>query len=86
MLKTRVSSNHIIKVILSLAQTINHYNNFNSGMSKSGLGKAIKNKLERKYRSKIGDKAPIFYQETEENEAELKKQKMKSVVEQSSLN
>jgi len=33
-------------------------------MKKSGLGKALQNKLERKQRAAIGDKAPIFYQET----------------------
>lgn len=31
-------------------------------MSKSGLGKAIQNKLERKQRAAMGNKAPIFYQ------------------------
>jgi hypothetical protein len=31
-------------------------------MSKSGLGKAIQNKLQRKQRAAIGNKAPIFYQ------------------------
>lgn len=55
-------------------------------MKKSGLGKALQNKLERKQRAAIGDKAPIFYQETEQNDAEVKKQKMKSVLEQNSLN
>ena len=55
-------------------------------MKKSGLGKALQNKLERKQRAAIGDKAPIFYQETQQNDAEVKKQKMKSVLEQNSLN
>lgn len=54
-------------------------------MSKSGLGKAIQNKLERKQRAAMGNKAPIFYQETEQNDAEIKKMKMKSVLEQNSL-
>ena len=31
-------------------------------MSKSGLGKAIKNKLEKKYKTQFGNNAPIFYQ------------------------
>lgn len=34
----------------------------------------------------MGSKNPVFYQETEQNDAEIKKQKMKSVIEQSSLN
>jgi hypothetical protein len=39
-------------------------------MSKgSGLGKAIQNRLEKKQREAIGNKAPIFYQETEQNDA-----------------
>jgi predicted nucleic acid-binding protein len=50
-----------------------------------GLGKALQNKLEKKRFIGSGDKAPIFYQETEENEAEIKKMKMKSVIEQNSL-
>lgn len=54
-------------------------------MSKSGLGKAIQNRLDKKQRAAMGNKAPIFYQETEQNEAEIKKQKMKSVIEQNSL-
>lgn len=33
----------------------------------------------------MGDKAPIFYQQSEENEAEKKKQKMQSVLEQNNL-
>lgn len=49
-------------------------------MSKSGLGKAIQNKLQRKQRAAIGNKAPIFYQQTEQNDAEIKKQKMRSVI------
>lgn len=36
-------------------------------MSKSGLGKAIKNRIEKKQRIAIGSKNPIFYQETEQN-------------------
>jgi hypothetical protein len=51
----------------------------------SGLGKALRNKLEKKKASNIGDRAPIFYQETEVNEAEIKKAKLKSVVTQNSL-
>jgi len=34
-----------------------------------GLGKALQNRLEKKRFVGSGDKAPIFYQETEENEA-----------------
>jgi hypothetical protein len=49
-------------------------------MSKSGLGKAIQNKLERKQKAAMGNKAPIFYQETEQNDAEIKKQKMRSII------
>lgn len=30
----------------------------------SGLGKALRNKLEKKKMKDIGDRAPIFYQET----------------------
>lgn len=33
-------------------------------MSKNGLGKAIQNRLEKKQRTAMGHKAPIFYQET----------------------
>jgi hypothetical protein len=32
-----------------------------------GLGKALQNRLEKKRFVGTGDKAPIFYQETEEN-------------------
>ena len=46
----------------------------------AGLGKALKNKLEKKRFAAVGDKAPIFFQESEENEAEKKKQKMQSVL------
>ena len=51
----------------------------------SGLGKALINKLQRKRFVGTGQKAPIFYQETQENEADKKKQKMQSVLEQNSL-
>lgn len=52
----------------------------------AGLGKALKNKLEKKrFIPNTGDRAPIFFQETEENEAEKKKVKMRSVLEQNSL-
>ncbi len=50
----------------------------------NGLGKALKNKLEKKHRP-TGNQAPIFYQETEENAADKLKQKMQSVIEQNSL-
>lgn len=33
----------------------------------------------------MGNKAPIFYQETEQNDAEIKKQKMRSIIQQNSL-
>lgn len=52
---------------------------------KGTLGKAIQNKLDRKHRVNVVGKAPIFYQETEQNDAEVKKQKMKSVLEQNSM-
>ena len=52
---------------------------------KSGLGKAIQNKIDRKQRVATTGRAPIFYQETEQNDAEIKKQKMKSTIEQNSL-
>ena len=55
-------------------------------MKKTGLGKAIQKKIDQKQRKDKGNKNPIFYQETEVNEAEVKKMKMKSVIEQSSLN
>ena len=55
-------------------------------MSKSGLGKAIINRIEKKRQQAVGKKAPIFIQESEENLEEKKKQKMKSIIEQSSLN
>lgn len=58
----------------------------NEQMSKSGLGKAIMNKIERKQRANMGNKNPVFYQETEQNDAEVKKMKMKSVIETNSLN
>jgi hypothetical protein len=35
----------------------------------SGLGKALRNKLERKKYQNLGDRTPIFYQETEVNDA-----------------
>ena len=50
-----------------------------------GLGKALKNKLEKKHVKGSGDKAPMFYQESEQNESEIKKVKMQSVLEQNSL-
>ena len=51
----------------------------------NGLGKALKNKLEKKRFMGSGQRAPIFYQESEVNEAEQKKLKMKSVIEQNNL-
>ena len=52
----------------------------------NGLGKALQNKLERKKFKGYGvDHAPIFYQETEENQDEKKKQKIQSVLEQNNL-
>lgn len=35
----------------------------------SGLGKALRNKLEKKKMESLGDRTPIFFQETELNEA-----------------
>ena len=49
-------------------------------MSKSGLGRAIINKLEKKRHQAVGKKAPIFIQESEENLEEKKKQKLKSII------
>lgn len=58
-------------------------------MSKSqkwnGLGHALKNKLEKKKFVSTSDKAPIFYQETQQNDADIKKMKMKSIIDQNSL-
>ena len=51
----------------------------------NGLGKALKHKLERKKFVASGDRAPIFYQESQVNEAEKKKLKMKSVLQQNNL-
>ena len=51
----------------------------------SGLGKALRNKLERKKYQNLGDRTPIFYQETEVNDSEVKKLKLKSVISQNSL-
>ena len=50
-----------------------------------GLGRALKKKLERKRYTGYGERAPIFYQESETNEAEDKKMKMKSVLDQNNL-
>jgi large subunit GTPase 1 len=55
-----------------------------SKQRQGGLGKALKNKLEKK-RVYVGDNAPIFYQESEVNEADKKKKKMQSVLEQNNL-
>jgi large subunit GTPase 1 len=49
------------------------------------LGKALRNRLEKKRFVGTGEKAPIFFQETEQNDAQLKKMKMQSVIEQNSL-
>lgn len=51
----------------------------------SGLGKALTNKIEKKKYQSMGDRAPIFFQETQENEEEKKKAKMQSMVDQNSL-
>lgn len=58
----------------------------NKKQKQNGLGKALQHKLERKKVKGFGvDRAPIFYQETEENQDEKKKKKMQSVLEQNNL-